>query len=80
MPVGFNPILGLIVLAGILMRKTLILIGQIKTNKEEALDDFHAVVEATVQRSCPVVLTALAADSRLFLLRFLCSGDRWPTR
>jgi multidrug efflux pump subunit AcrB len=60
-PFGFNPILGLIALAGILMRNTLILIGQIKTNKEEGLDDFHAVVEATVQRSRPVVLTALAA-------------------
>lgn len=60
-PFGFNAILGLIALAGILMRNTLILIGQIKTNKEEGLDDFHAVVEATVQRSRPVVLTALAA-------------------
>jgi multidrug efflux pump subunit AcrB len=60
-PFGFNAILGLIALAGILMRNTLILIGQIKTNKDEGLDDFHAVVEATVQRSRPVVLTALAA-------------------
>ncbi len=60
-PFGFNAILGLIALAGILMRNILILIGQIKTNKEEGLDDFHAVVEATVQRSRPVVLTALAA-------------------
>jgi multidrug efflux pump subunit AcrB len=60
-PFGFYPLLGLISLAGILMRNTLILIGPIKTNKEEGLDDFHAVVEATVQRSRPVVLTALAA-------------------
>lgn len=60
-PFGFNTIIGLIALAGILMRNTLILLGQIKTNKEEGLDDFHAVVEATVQRSRPVVLTALAA-------------------
>ena len=49
-PFGFNPILGLIALASILMRNTLILIGQITTNKEDGLDDFHAVVEATVQR------------------------------
>ena len=58
LPFGFNAILGLIALAGILMRNTLILIGQIKTNKEEGLDDYHAVVEATVQRSRPVILTA----------------------
>ena len=60
-PFGFNAILGLIGLAGILMRNTLILIGQIHTNQDEGLDPFHAVVEATVQRSRPVILTALAA-------------------
>jgi len=60
-PFGFNAILGLIGLSGILMRNTLILIGQIKTNREEGLDDYHAVIEATVQRARPVILTALAA-------------------
>src|SRR5579859_5568676 len=60
-PFGFNGILGLIGLSGILMRNTLILIGQIHTNEEEGLDRYHAVVEATVQRARPVVLTALAA-------------------
>jgi multidrug efflux pump subunit AcrB len=60
-PFGFNAILGLIGLAGILMRNTLILIGQIHTNQEEGLDPYHAVVEATVQRARPVILTALAA-------------------
>src|SRR5439155_15060601 len=60
-PFGFNAIIGLIALAGILMRNTLILIGQIKTNHEAGLDPYHALVEATVQRSRPVVLTALAA-------------------
>ncbi|MGC1711675.1 MAG: efflux RND transporter permease subunit [Methyloceanibacter sp.] len=60
-PFGFNAILGLIALSGILMRNTLILIGQIKSNKADGLDDYHAVVEATVQRARPVTLTALAA-------------------
>jgi multidrug efflux pump subunit AcrB len=69
-PFGFNAILGLIALAGILMRNTLILIGQIKTNKDEGLDDFHAVVEATVQWSRPVVLTALAAVLAFIPLTF----------
>jgi multidrug efflux pump subunit AcrB len=40
---------------------TLILIGQIKSNKADGLDDYHAVVEATVQRARPVTLKALAA-------------------
>src|SRR5713226_1441725 len=69
-PFGFNSILGLIALAGILMRNTLILIGQIKTNHDEGLDTFHAVVEATVQRSRPVVLTALAAVLAFIPLTF----------
>ena len=69
-PFGFNAILGLIALAGILMRNTLILIGQIKTNQEEGLDTYHAVVEATVQRSRPVILTALAAVLAFIPLTF----------
>jgi multidrug efflux pump subunit AcrB len=60
-PFGFNAILGLIGLAGILMRNTLILIAQIHTNQEDGLDPHRAVVEATVQRARPVILTALAA-------------------
>lgn len=60
-PFGFNAILGLIGLSGILMRNTLILIGQIQTNREEGLDPYRAVIEATVQRARPVILTALAA-------------------
>ncbi len=60
-PFGFNAILGLIGLSGILMRNTLILIGQIHSNEAEGLDSYHAVVEATVQRARPVLLTALAA-------------------
>ena len=60
-PFGFNAILGLIGLAGILMRNTLILTEQIKENLAAGLDDYHAVIEATVQRTRPVILTALAA-------------------
>jgi multidrug efflux pump subunit AcrB len=67
---GFPTILGLIALMGILMRNTLILIGQIKVNRDEGLDTFHAVVEATVQRSRPVVLTALAAVMAFVPLTF----------
>jgi multidrug efflux pump subunit AcrB len=69
-PFGFNAILGLIGLAGIIMRNTLILIGQIHANQEEGLDPYHAVVEATVQRSRPVILTALAAVLAFIPLTF----------
>jgi multidrug efflux pump subunit AcrB len=60
-PFGFNAILGLIGLAGILMRNTLILTDQIKENMAAGHDDYNAVIEATVQRTRPVLLTALAA-------------------
>jgi len=60
-PFGFNSLVGLIALSGILMRNTLILIGQIRNNEADRLAPFDAVVEATVQRARPVVLTALAA-------------------
>jgi multidrug efflux pump subunit AcrB len=60
-PFGINALVGLIALSGILMRNTLILIGQIRSNEKDGLAPFDAVVEATVQRSRPVILTALAA-------------------
>lgn len=60
-PFGINALVGLIALSGILMRNTLILIGQIHHNEQEGMDPFHAVVEATVQRARPVLLTAMAA-------------------
>ena len=60
-PFGINALVGLIALSGILMRNTLILIGQIEHNTREGMTPFHAVVEATIQRSRPVILTALAA-------------------
>ena len=60
-PFGINALVGLVALSGILMRNTLILIGQIHHNAQAGLDPLHAVVEATVQRARPVILTALAA-------------------
>lgn len=60
-PFGFNAILGLIGLSGILMRNTLILVVQIEHNVKEGLSLYKAVIEATVQRARPVILTALAA-------------------
>lgn len=60
-PFGFVATLGLIGLAGILMRNTLILVGQIDDNKRQGMNDYEAVIDATVRRARPVILTALAA-------------------
>ena len=60
-PFGFNAILGLIGLAGIIMRNTLILVDQIDSERARGLGLEEAVIEATVRRARPVLLTALAA-------------------
>jgi multidrug efflux pump subunit AcrB len=58
---GFNAILGLIGLSGILMRNTLILVDQIHHDMADGLSDYEAIIESTVRRSRPVILTAVAA-------------------
>ncbi len=60
-PFGFVAILGLIGLAGILMRNTLILVDQIKAETAAGASDYDAIIESTVRRARPVILTALAA-------------------
>ncbi|GJI98235.1 cation efflux system protein [Duganella caerulea] len=60
-PFGFNAILGLIGLAGILMRNTLILVDQIQHDLAAGLTPYQAVIESTVRRARPVILTAAAA-------------------
>lgn len=60
-PFGINALVGLIALSGILMRNALILIGQIHSNEKAGLAPYDALVEATVQRARPVILTAMAA-------------------
>ena len=61
-PFGFVALLGLIALAGMDMRNTVILVDQIETDvRERGLTRREAIVVATVRRARPVVLTALAA-------------------
>ena len=82
-PFGINTLVGLIALPGILMRNTLILIGQIRSNEMDGLAPFDAVVEATVQRSRPVILTALAAMLAFNPLTHSPGRNRsrrWPPR
>jgi multidrug efflux pump subunit AcrB len=60
-PFGFVALLGLIALAGMIMRNAVILVDQIETDVTHGLTRKEAIVEATVRRARPVVLTALAA-------------------
>jgi multidrug efflux pump subunit AcrB len=60
-PFGFVALLGLIALAGMIMRNAVILVDQIEADVTHGLTRREAIVEATVRRARPVVLTALAA-------------------
>ena len=60
-PFGFVALLGVIALSGMVMRNAVILVDQIDTDIRAGLPPMEAVVEATVRRSRPVVLTAAAA-------------------
>lgn len=60
-PFGFVALLGLIALAGMIMRNAVILVDQIESDVSSGLTRREAIVEATVRRARPVVLTALAA-------------------
>ena len=60
-PFGFVALLGLIALAGMIMRNTVILVDQIDHDIAEGHSRYDAILDATVRRARPVVLTALAA-------------------
>lgn len=60
-PFGFVALLGLIALAGMIMRNTVIVVDQIGRDHAAGVPMAEAIVDATVRRARPVVLTALAA-------------------
>ena len=60
-PFGFVAMLGTIALAGMIMRNSVILVDQIEQDIAAGHDRWHAIIEATVRRFRPIVLTALAA-------------------
>jgi multidrug efflux pump len=60
-PFGFVALLGLIALAGMIMRNTVILVDQIDRDIAAGHGRHRAVIAATIRRARPVALTALAA-------------------
>ncbi|MDT4824889.1 Cobalt-zinc-cadmium resistance protein CzcA [compost metagenome] len=69
-PFGFNAILALIGIGGILMRNTLIFTDQIEQEQAHGRPLREAIIEATVRRARPVLLTALAAALAFIPLTF----------
>ncbi|GAB6389515.1 efflux RND transporter permease subunit [Stutzerimonas marianensis] len=60
-PFGFVAMLGTIALSGMIMRNSVILVDQIEQDIAAGQDRFNAIVDATVRRFRPIVLTALAS-------------------
>ena len=60
-PFGFVAMLGVLSLAGMIMRNSVILVDQITLDRQGGLSAWDAVIDATIRRTRPVVLTALAA-------------------
>ncbi|BBL60688.1 efflux RND transporter permease subunit [Methylomonas koyamae] len=60
-PFGFVAMLGTIALSGMIMRNSVILVDQIEQDKRAGRSDFEAIVDSTVRRFRPIVLTAAAA-------------------
>ena len=60
-PFGFVALLGVFALIGMIIRNSVVLIAQIKTHEDEGMDRWHAIVDATVHRLRPILLTAAAA-------------------
>ncbi len=60
-PFGFVAMLGTIALSGMIMRNSVILVDQIEQDIGAGQDRFNAIIDATVRRFRPIVLTALAS-------------------
>lgn len=61
-PLGFVAILGVLALIGILIRNSVILIVQIEDQRKAGMNAWDAVLDATLHRVRPILLTALAAS------------------
>jgi multidrug efflux pump len=60
-PFGFVAMLGTIALSGMIMRNSVILVDQIEQDKAHGVNAWNAIIESTIRRFRPIVLTAAAA-------------------
>lgn len=60
-PFGFVAMLGTIALSGMIMRNSVILVDQIEQDRATGIEPWQAIVESTLRRFRPIMLTAAAA-------------------
>jgi multidrug efflux pump len=59
-PLGFVAILGVLSLIGMIARNAVILVEQVETERRQGVDAWNAVIEATLSRFRPIMLTAIS--------------------
>lgn len=74
----FLLIIGIIALAGMIMRNSVILVDQIEQDEKGGRDTWSAIIESTVRRFRPIMLTAAAV---LAMIRYPSTifSDRRPS-
>ena len=60
-PFGFVALLGVFALVGMIIRNSVVLMAQIKENEDAGMERGAAIVDATMHRLRPILLTAAAA-------------------
>jgi multidrug efflux pump subunit AcrB len=60
-PCGFVAMLGTFALTGMIIRNSVVLIAQIQENEQAGMERLAAIVDATMHRLRPILLTAVAA-------------------
>lgn len=70
LPFGFVALLGTIALAGMIMRNSVILVDQIDQDMAAGSDIWDAIIDSSVRRARPILLTAAAAIFAMIPLAF----------
>jgi hypothetical protein len=74
---GFVALLGIIALAGMIIRNAVILISEVDVGMKNGFTADEAIKVAALHRSRPIMLTASAAILGMLPIAGMFSGDRW---
>ncbi len=73
---GFMTLLGIISLSGIVINNAIVLIERIKTEEEKGFSTYEAIIEASLSRLRPIILTTLTTVLGLIPLWY-SGGVMW---
>ena len=79
-PFGFVATLGVIAFSGMIVRNSVILVDQIEQDEKAGKPTWEAIVDSTVRRFRPIMLTAAAAILAMIPLTRSVFWGRWRSR